>query len=85
MSFREKNGGDRKNSLAVLFVCLQKLTFRELRGEALSSHLFIFSLSVFILAEERRESCQQKRGGWRPKSNRAAGGGKVSKLGIEFF
>lgn len=74
MSFREKNGGERKNSLAVLFVCLQKLTFRELRGEALSPQLFIFSLSVFILAEERAAS---KREGVESQKVQSAGGGKM--------
>lgn len=62
MSFREKNGGERKNSLAVLFVCLQKLTFRELRGKALSPHLFIFSLFVILVEREKRELPAKERG-----------------------
>lgn len=66
MSFREKNGGERKNSLAVLFVCLQKLTFRELRGKALSPHLFIFSLFVILVEREKRELPAKERG-WSPK------------------
>ena len=77
MSFREKNGGERKNSLAVLFVCLQKLTFRELRGKALSPHLFIFSLFVILVEREKRERAASKREGVESQKVQAAGGGKM--------